>query len=209
MSSSAATPAEKTPTWRVVVPLPLSDAYDYLPLAGDPLPAGSVVQVPFGARTLMGVVWGAGAGDVPQDKLRPVLGATTFPFVPDDVRRFVDWVADYTLSPRGAVMKMMFGSMERMQPKKKDIVPDYAFNPDHHLPQLTDDQRRAADSLTAKVAEGGAHVTLLDGVTGSGKTEVFCEAIAACLRQGKQALLLLPEIAMTAALLDRLTARFG
>ncbi|MBV8061570.1 MAG: primosomal protein N', partial [Alphaproteobacteria bacterium] len=82
-------------------------------------------------------------------------------------------------------------------------------NPDHHLPQLTDDQRRAADSLTAKVGEGGAHVTLLDGVTGSGKTEVFCEAIPACLRQGKQALLLLPEIAMTAALLDRLTARFG
>src|SRR6202035_3808845 len=63
---------------------------------------------------------------------------------------------------------------------------------------------------TRKVGEGeGFSVTLLDGVTGSGKTEVFCEAIAECLRQGRQALVLLPEIAMTAALIDRFTARFG
>lgn len=201
--------AEKPATVRVVVPLPLADAFDYLPLAGTEMPVGTVVQVPFGARTLLGVVWGAGTGDVPPEKLKPILALADLPPVPDDTRRFVDWVADYTLSPKGAVMKMMFGSIERMQPKKKDVVPDYVFDPDYHLPHLTDAQRHAADHLVTRLHQDKASVTLLDGVTGSGKTEVFCEAIAACLRRGKQALLMLPEIAMTAALLDRLTARFG
>ena len=50
---------------------------------------------------------------------------------------------------------------------------------------------------------------LLDGVTGSGKTEVYFEAIAECLRQGKQALVLLPEIALTEPFLKRFEARFG
>jgi primosomal protein N' (replication factor Y) len=60
-----------------------------------------------------------------------------------------------------------------------------------------------------KLSSSVYSTTLLDGVTGSGKTEVYCEAIAECLRQGKQALVMLPEIAMTAALIDRFAARFG
>ena len=76
---------------------------------------------------------------------------------------------------------------------------------------MTEEQKAAAvqNFRDRKSWKDGYSVTLLDGVTGSGKTEVYCEAIAECLRQGKQALVLLPEIAMTAALLDRLTERFG
>jgi primosomal protein N' (replication factor Y) len=81
-------------------------------------------------------------------------------------------------------------------------------DPDHAPPNLNNDQREAAASLSAAIGKGFDPV-LLDGVTGSGKTEVYFEAIAECLRQGKQALVLLPEIALTEPFLKRFEARFG
>ena len=81
-------------------------------------------------------------------------------------------------------------------------------DPDHAPPDLNDDQRKAAASLAAAVGKGFDPV-LLDGVTGSGKTEVYFEAIAECLRLGRQALVLLPEIALTEPFLKRFEARFG
>jgi primosomal protein N' (replication factor Y) len=73
---------------------------------------------------------------------------------------------------------------------------------------LSPDQGRAAAELVAR-ARGGFSVTLLDGVTGSGKTEVYFEAVAEALRQGGQVLVLLPEIALSAQWLERFRARFG
>jgi len=81
-------------------------------------------------------------------------------------------------------------------------------DPGHAPPDLNDDQRGAAKSLVKSIGKGFDPV-LLDGVTGSGKTEVYLEAIAECLRQGKQALVLLPEIALTEPFLKRFEARFG
>ncbi len=75
-------------------------------------------------------------------------------------------------------------------------------------PALTEAQATAAEALRSATG-GGYSVTLLDGVTGSGKTEVYFEAVAAALRAGKQALVLLPEIALTATFIDRFAARFG
>ncbi len=76
-------------------------------------------------------------------------------------------------------------------------------------PDLQGDQVAAADALVASVAAGEYATTLLKGVTGSGKTEVYLEAVAECLRAGRQALVLLPEIALTAEFLKRVEARFG
>jgi primosomal protein N' (replication factor Y) len=81
-------------------------------------------------------------------------------------------------------------------------------DPDFAPPALTDDQAVAAASLAGAIGKGFAPV-LLDGVTGSGKTEVYFEAIAECLRAGRQALVLLPEIALTEPFLKRFQARFG
>ena len=75
--------------------------------------------------------------------------------------------------------------------------------------RLEGDQVAAGDALVAAVALGGYSTTLLKGVTGSGKTEVYLEAVAECLRSGRQALVLLPEIALTSEFLTRVEARFG
>ena len=75
--------------------------------------------------------------------------------------------------------------------------------------ELTEDQAAASAVLSDAIASGEYGTTLLKGVTGSGKTEVYLEAVAACLRAGRQALVLLPEIALTGEFLTRIEARFG
>jgi primosomal protein N' (replication factor Y) len=81
--------------------------------------------------------------------------------------------------------------------------------PDHRPPEFTEAQRAAAEALRATVDKGGYSVTLIDGVTGSGKTEVYFEAVAETIRRGRQVLILMPEIALTAQFLDRFAERFG
>lgn len=82
-------------------------------------------------------------------------------------------------------------------------------NPDKTGRELTTAQNNAAQDLVSQVAQNRFSVSLLDGVTGSGKTEVYFEAVAEALRQGRQVLILVPEIALTQAGLSRFKARFG
>jgi primosomal protein N' (replication factor Y) len=98
------------------------------------------------------------------------------------------------------------GALERVlvDADRPLAIPD----PDHAPPQLTEEQSAAAASLARGVGKGFDPV-LLDGVTGSGKTEVYFEAVAESLRHDKQVLVLLPEIALTQPFLKRFEARFG
>ncbi|MFL1877312.1 DEAD/DEAH box helicase, partial [Hansschlegelia beijingensis] len=76
-------------------------------------------------------------------------------------------------------------------------------------PELSPEQAAAAARLVEMTAARSFAVALLDGVTGSGKTEVYCEAVAEALREGRQALVMAPEIALTVPFLDRFARRFG
>ncbi|HBU54587.1 MAG TPA: primosomal protein N', partial [Sulfitobacter sp.] len=88
-------------------------------------------------------------------------------------------------------------------------LPFMRMDPSLPSKELTDDQASASALLAAGVASGTYGTTLLRGVTGSGKTEVYLEAVAAALKSGRQALVLLPEIALTEQFLHRVQARFG
>jgi primosomal protein N' (replication factor Y) (superfamily II helicase) len=194
----------------VLLPLPLTGAFDYLcPAPLSDLAPGDFVEVPFGRKTLTGVVWGHARGDVDPAKLKPILAKLEIPPLPAPQRRFTDWVAAYTMSPPGAILKMALGGQAWKPFKRKPKGAGTPASNPAAPPTLSPEQAAAAAALTQKVTQGGASVTLLDGVTGSGKTEVYCEAIAACLAKGQQALVLLPEIALTTQILDRFTARFG
>ena len=92
-----------------------------------------------------------------------------------------------------------------LPPKPLVATPD----PDFTAPRLEGPQREAAETVLSHVREGVFSVALIDGVTGSGKTEVYFEAIAETLRRGQQVLILLPEIALTASFLERFEQRFG
>jgi primosomal protein N' (replication factor Y) len=98
------------------------------------------------------------------------------------------------------------GALERVAVEAD--VPFPVPDPDFAPPELNTEQRAAAASLAAAIG-GSFDPVLLDGVTGSGKTEVYFEAIAECIRAGRQTLVLLPEIALTEPFLTRFTRRFG
>ncbi len=270
---------------RVLLPLPLETprggAYDYRVPAAHPLPEpGTFVVVPLGGREMYGVVWdGEPDRDLPEGRMRDI--AVTVPVAPmrEGLRRFVEWVSAYTLSPPGAVLRMAMSvpsALEppgqqagwrlsaageaaangapgyRMTPQRRRVldvmqpgeiragadVADAAGvstgvlrgmadngliepallprprtfgrpDPEHPGPELMKEQVEPARALREAVAKRAFGVTLLAGVTGSGKTEVYLDAVAECLRQGRQALVLLPEIALSAQWLDRFKERFG
>ncbi|BCJ85122.1 primosomal protein N' [Effusibacillus dendaii] len=74
---------------------------------------------------------------------------------------------------------------------------------------LTEEQTNAFDSIVESMRSGKACQILLQGVTGSGKTEIYLQSIAACTKQGKQAIVLVPEIALTPQMVERFKLRFG
>jgi primosomal protein N' (replication factor Y) (superfamily II helicase) len=262
----------------VLLPLPLEGPYDYEAPADAALAPGDFVHVPLGGRTLAGVVWGAAKGDVAPEKLKRVIERLPVPPLGEELRRLVDWVANYTLTPPGAVLRMAMSVPAALVPARG--VTAYALGdngraalasggdslslprrralgvladgpplpaielarhaacgtgvvralasagliepvlvprrpkpklPDWRRPgaPLSPDQREAADALVAAVERSGFGVTVLDGVTGSGKTEVYFTAIAAALARGRQVLVLLPEIALSTQWLARFTERFG
>lgn len=264
----ADSPASRTVP--VLVPMPAERPYSYSVPAGETVVPGAIVQVPLGPRQVVGIVWDGGTDEVDPAKLRPISQVFDCPPIDAETRRFVDWVASYTLSAPGMVARMLLRAPaaldpepwvdgfkltalrpERLTPARRralelaadgfawtrsglahaagvslgvidGLVGQGVFepalipprpvvaepDPDFDRPQLTPEQERAAASL--RLAEqGGFSVTLLDGVTGSGKTEVYFEAVAAVIAAGRQALILLPEIALTQAFLDRFHDRFG
>ncbi|HML44412.1 MAG TPA: DEAD/DEAH box helicase [Hyphomicrobium zavarzinii] len=92
------------------------------------------------------------------------------------------------------------------------VIPERRFplpNADHRQTEFTREQAEAVHALVSAVDGGSFSVSLLDGVTGSGKTEVYYEAVAETLRKGRQALIMLPEIALTGQFMSRFVARFG
>lgn len=90
-------------------------------------------------------------------------------------------------------------------PEKRYPVP----RPSHSTVQFGPEQERAVHALRSAVDANNFSVTLLDGVTGSGKTEVYFEAVARALERNRQVLILLPEIALTSQFLNRFEGRFG
>jgi primosomal protein N' (replication factor Y) len=97
-----------------------------------------------------------------------------------------------------------------LEPVTVDLDRPYPrARPDFAVPDLSEDQRAAADTFVAAVKAGEFAPFLLDGVTGSGKTECYFEGVAEALRLGRQVLVLLPEIALTQNFLRRFEARFG
>ena len=97
-----------------------------------------------------------------------------------------------------------------LEPVTVDLDRPYPrARPDHAEPELSEAQQAAADEFVAAVRARQFKPFLLDGVTGSGKTECYFEAVAEAIRENRQVLVLLPEIALTENFLRRFEARFG
>ena len=257
----------------VLVPVALDKTYSYRVSAGMHLSPGDLVSVPLGAREAIGVVWDrdpdatSGSGS----NLKPVIARHDWPSLSSNLRKLVDWIAGYTLSPKGMVMRLAMrdplnaaaekprygvrltgNSLTKPSAARSRVIlaaqGGFAFpksdlarqagvstsvidalvdaevleavalprevlaptpDPDHTTPRLSEIQAEAAQKLKDSLSAHEFSVCLLEGVTGSGKTEVYFEAVAQALRADRQVLILMPEIALTAQFLARFEQRFG
>lgn len=257
----------------VLVPVALDKPYSYRVPEALAIKPGDVVSVPLGARAATAVVWAENPRPNPRldNRLKDIDEKIDVPPLRPELRSFVDWVSNYTLSSRGMVLRMCLRMGEHLGAERErtgvrlagkppqrmtaarsrvlELLADgmvrgkseaareagvsvgvidglidegtletvvlppepVAERPDPDFAQtdFSSAQGAAAAELKATLAKGGYSVTLLDGVTGSGKTEVYFEAVADAIRSGRQSLILMPEIALTAQFLDRFAARFG
>jgi primosomal protein N' (replication factor Y) len=273
-------------TAQVLIPLALPKAFSYAIPENMSVTEGAYVQVSIGNKPYIGVVWRIeNTGNTVDTEeqttkkytLKPIEKALKTPPMHKTQRMFIDWVARYTISYPGMVLKMAMGMKDLFKPAKpievyqlknnatkirltpaRTHVIDYLKA--HHradmatlltqtqasisvirglvkaeilektqadldstapagmrhslhsstLATLDDAQQRAASTIIVAMDSQSFSPLLLDGVTGSGKTEVFFAAIAHILAQEKgQALILLPEIALTTQMIDRIRKRFG
>jgi primosomal protein N' (replication factor Y) len=255
----------------VLVPVAIDHSYSYLVPGNIPVAPGDFVEVPLGTRMTNGVIWETRPEVAPRSNLKAITARLDIPPLSPASRKFIDWVARWTLSPRGMVLRMATSAPlraspeparvgvrlagpppRRMTPARARVLAaaegGLAFSkaalagaagcssgvidtligdgvleaialppepvaagcdPSYAKPALEAAQQEAADILIERVKSHDFSVTLLEGVTGSGKTEVYFEAVAAALEAGRQSLILMPEIALTAQFLDRFAARFG
>jgi primosomal protein N' (replication factor Y) (superfamily II helicase) len=257
----------------VLVPVAVDQAYSYRVPDNLTVSPGDLVSVPLGPRECTGVVWADNVTPNPRldNRLKYITDKLEVPPLKPDMRKFVDWVADYTLNPRGMVLRMALRMGEHLGPErvrigvrlvaaapkrltpartrvlavladglmrpKAEVAEEAGVspgvidglvdegtlqalplppepvadqpNPNHRVPAFSTAQGEAATTLRARISKGGFSVTLLDGVTGSGKTEIYFEAIATAITRRRQTVVLMPEIALTGQFLDRFAARFG
>jgi primosomal protein N' (replication factor Y) len=257
---------DRPPRKRVrVLPTQLVGPYDYALPPGMHAGPGQVVAVPLSGRSVHGVVLDEPPdADFPEARLKSVELVYDGLVLPPGLRKFIDWVAAYTLAPPGLVARMALPAAAFQPPpaaapaaweaggvpgklsasrrrvlaaleapgalglaalaeaagvapalvkamaREGQLLPvDTLPSPLPSPPVLSAMQADAAAKLCAALDAQPPGVTLLEGVTGAGKTEVYMEAVAATLARGRQALVLLPEIALSAGLLARFRARFG
>ena len=262
-------PAPESRVAEVLIPVAVDQLYSYAVPPGLSVGPGDFVEVPLGARKTYGVVWdvrpGGGAN------LKRIEARLDFPALPQKLRDFLDWVASWTLAPRGMTLRMsthaaveagaepvriglratgsaptrmtearrralaalpddtVLGKAELarvagVSPSVIDaLIDDGALkslalgperaaqtpDPDFCRTELSDDQAKAAAVLREAAGETNFKPILLEGVTGSGKTEVYFEAVAEVLARGGQVLILMPEIALTSQFRERFAGRFG
>lgn len=196
----------------VLLPNALDRGFDYLVPEGMSVPVGSIVTVPLSGKHTLGVVWGAGHGTVAAAKMKSILHVhDEFPPLKEAFRKFLVWVAWYNGAPLGNVVKMVLpvadiGKQGRITTAQIAPIDSHALV----LAALSKAQQEATAQLVAASSKG-FHISMLDGVTGSGKTEVYFAAMAERLAQNPQTqiLVLLPEIALSVQWLERFEKRFG
>ena len=257
----------------VVTTEPFARFLDYLAPEGG-CKIGSFLILPLGKRKVMGVVWGPGDGHYDLSKLRNAISVIDAPPMSFSMRKFLEAVSDYTITPLNLILRLctrvpdlnkpsvtqkvfslvsnqsdfkktpqrdrLISALSKTNKSKltsKEIVsisgvstaviaaaarsgilneeliprdiPYPVLNPDFKPKKLNLNQINVCETIKDLQKQNNFSAILLQGVTGSGKTEVYLEAVANALRKGEQVLVLLPEIALTSEFFNRVKNRFG
>jgi primosomal protein N' (replication factor Y) len=191
--------------------------FDYLIPEGLKLSVGDFVEVPFGKRNDWGVITNLSdelAQNIPLEKLKSVISnADSNGFAGEKISTlfldFLKWQAGYYITPLGKVLSLTISNKNLFTKTKERTSVKKTLDENNILKKtsLSDEQIKAVENIKNRLDKFS--VTLLDGVTGSGKTEVFFEAIKQVIAQQKQVIILLPEILLTNQIISRFKDNLG
>ncbi len=188
---------KKTRLVDVAIPLPIKDPYTYrIPESlAQSIKVGCRLRVPFTNRTIIGYAVGLDPQKEVERAKDIIEVIDSAPVISDHLLRLAKWISEYYFSSWGeAISNMVPKYLKSPDPKseteaKQDIEPV--------LLRLTDEQKEALGKLTAAIQSDQFSEFFLFGVTGGGKSELYIRAIYECLKLGKSAICLVPEIALT------------
>lgn len=216
--------SEKPIVLRVAVAAPLYRLFDYLPpiqesgIAHAHYLKGIRVQVPFGRRQVIGVIIETATESMLSlETLKPVTRVLDEkPLWSPTLLNLIEWVSRYYHAPLGetfatalpGLLRRVQTSLKQKKTSNKQSISfsKILFNEKNTALQLNQDQQIVINNIQRHL--GHFQVFLLQGVTGSGKTEVYLQLMQQVLAQGQQVLLLVPEISLTPQMLERLQSRF-
>ncbi len=183
---------------------------------------GSLVVVPFRNSVIAGYVIGSESS--PQiDKIKSIISVVDKLSLSEENRQLASWIADYYICSNWASTSLFLPPGNSLK-IKKDLTlhirkprtvfnfnsPSFIYSEDYAKPKdLTPDQQKALSQITEAINASQSQTFLLNGITGSGKTEVYARAIEQALSHEKTAILLVPEIAMSIQVVARLSSRFA
>ncbi len=195
----------------ILLPLPFNQTFQYLYNENEKLELGDFVSVPFKDKIITGCIWENKSKlkkKLSKNRIKNIEKKLNFSPLTKENRDFIIWVSNYTMNPLGATLKLCLNIKQIFKKKKIDENKKQFANLKFNKILLTKEQLNAKKFIYKKINEKKFSSVVIDGVAGSGKTEVYFEAINKCLIEKKQVLVLLPEISMTTQWFDRFKKRF-
>ena len=187
----------------VLIPRIFDHPHTYLSKKFGKLKIGSIVSVPFGNEEEIGVVWDQEENTNKNFKLKDIKEKKSVS-LSDKLVKFINWFSLYNLAPKGMVLKMCLGDESFFSKKKETFDKSLKIKKNFIL---NDEQKKCLKDINN--LGNKFSTTLLQGITGSGKTIVYFEKIKENILRGKQSLVLLPEIFLTNQFNQRFEDYFG
>ena len=166
---------------------------------------GDIVIVPFGRKKEIGVVWDKISNSEKKIKLKHIEKKISKISLNKKLIEFINWFSIYNIAPKGMILKMCLGNLKDFKEVKIKKINNNFNSPVVY--KLNNEQKKALDDL--KNFGNKFCVSVLLGVTGSGKTIVYFERIKTLIKENKQALILIPEIFLTTQFKKRFELFFG
>ncbi|NEV49151.1 primosomal protein N' [Wolbachia pipientis] len=167
-----------TRTVDVLLPLPIDQLFSYAVEENTEVSVGDYVVVPFGKKRLIGIVWKY--SDKSNRELKFIEQKIDLPNIRPKLIAFAEWVAQYNLIPIGVLVKVIMGGVLKVNQIDKLVCVEQKQEISEISCQLSPEQQIASDKIISNLNEYS--VTLLDGETGSGKTEVYLSVIAQLIK---------------------------
>ena len=187
----------------VIVTRPFDKVFTYSSKNKE-LKVGQVVLVPFGKKMETGIIWNKNI-EKPQHEIKEISKIIDYIILKNTTIEFIKWISNYTLAPLGLVLKLFLINSDivefSLEKLSKDKLNAFAIT-------LNKEQENAKLEIIQSISKSNKPI-LLEGVTGSGKTEVYFEIIEKFLKEKKQVLIMVPEISLTPQLETRFKKRFG